>query len=60
MTRKHYVAIAEVIEKARTQVHLNKQHMETVEKIVADLIEIFSKDNPEFDANRFKKACGVK
>jgi len=51
MTRKDYVATAEIIKS------YNLQLPEVVlEKIVNDFCEMFVKDNPRFDANRFRVA----
>lgn len=52
MTRKDYVAVAEIIQ------NYNLQLPEIVlEKIVNDFSEMFKADNPRFDANRFRVAA---
>lgn len=56
MTKKHYIAIAKLID--RLEVYdgaLIHKHA-----TVVGLCEIFAKDNPAFDAERFKTACGAK
>jgi hypothetical protein len=52
MTRKNYVATAEIIKS------YNLQLPEILlEKLVNDFAEMFSEDNPSFDSNRFRVAC---
>jgi hypothetical protein len=52
MTRKDYVATAEIIHA------YNLQLPEIVlENLVNDFCEMFEKDNPRFDANRFRVAA---
>lgn len=51
MTRKHFQQVADVI----------KSHPDAKkrEELAAHHSEIFKKSNPRFDADRFRKACGV-
>jgi hypothetical protein len=52
MTRKDYVATAEIIQS------YNLQLPEILlERIVNDFAEMFQEDNPRFDANRFRVAA---
>ena len=52
MTRKDYVATAEIIQS------YNLQLPEILlERIVNDFAEMFQEDNPRFDANRFRAAA---
>jgi hypothetical protein len=52
MTRKDYVATAEILHA------YNLQLPEIVlENLVNDFCEMFEKDNPRFDANRFRVAA---
>ena len=53
MTRKDYVAVAEILNFAS-----DKAHPALFSKIVNDFAEMFAKDNERFDVNRFHKACG--
>ena len=53
MTRKDYVATAEILKYAS-----NKTHPAVFSKIVNDFAEMFAKDNPRFDVNRFHEASG--
>ena len=53
MTRKDYVATAEILKYAS-----DKTHPALFSKIVNDFAEMFAKDNERFDVNRFHKACG--
>lgn len=55
MTRKDYVATAEILKYAS-----NKIHPAVFSKMVLDFAEIFAKDNPRFDANRFYSASNYK
>ncbi len=47
MTKKDYIAIADIINKYK-----DKEHM-----LLLKLCELFKKDNENFDADKFIKAC---
>ena len=47
MTKKDYIAIATILNK-----YSNAEHM-----ILLKLCELFKKDNKNFDADKFIKAC---
>ena len=51
MTRKDYVATAEILKYAS-----DKTHPALFSKIVNDFAEMFAVDNPRFDVARFHKA----
>jgi len=54
-TRRHYQAIAE-------ELHIEQlypQDQGPVAEILHDLCRMFSKDNPNFDREKFLKACGM-
>ena len=52
MTRKNYVAVADIIKT------YNLQLPEILlESLVDDFIEMFKEDNPQFDAGRFRAAA---
>ena len=53
MTRKDYVATAEILKYAS-----NKTHPALFSKMVNDFAEMFAVDNPRFDVNRFHEASG--
>ena len=53
MTRKDYVATAEILKYAS-----NKTHPALFSKIVNDFAEMFAKDNERFDVKRFHVASG--
>jgi hypothetical protein len=53
MTRKDYIATAEILKFAS-----DKTHPALFSKIVNDFAEMFAKDNPRFDVNRFHEASG--
>ena len=53
MTRKDYVATAEILKYAS-----NKIHPAVFSKIVNDFAEMFAVDNPRFDVTRFHEASG--
>ena len=55
MTRKDYVATAEILKYAS-----NKTHPALFSKIVNDFAEMFAKDNERFDVSRFHKASGYR
>jgi len=53
MTRKDYVATAEILKYAS-----NKIHPAVFSKIVNDFAEMFAVDNERFDVTRFHEASG--
>ena len=53
MTRKDYVATAEILKYAS-----DKMHPALFSKIVNDFAEMFAKDNERFDVTRFHEASG--
>jgi len=53
MTRKDYVATAEILKFAS-----DKSHPALFSKIVNDFAVMFAQDNPRFDVNRFHEASG--
>jgi len=55
MTRKDYIATAEILKYAS-----DKMHPALFSKIVGDFAEIFAKDNPRFDVTRFHEASNYK
>lgn len=58
MTKKDYIAIAEIIDRCRVY----RAHTEGAEGIIdvaEDLASYFAKENPNFDKKRFLAACGV-
>jgi hypothetical protein len=55
MTRKDYVATAEILRYVS-----DKTHPAVFSKMVVDFAEMFAKDNPRFDANRFYSAANYK
>jgi hypothetical protein len=63
MTRKDYVALAEVLKQTPGYCAQNFSHsLRTVQvvSIIADrLADYCAADNPAFDRARFLKACGV-
>ena len=53
MTRKDYVATAEILKYAS-----DKMHPALFSKVVNDFAEMFAKDNERFDVTRFHEASG--
>ncbi len=53
MTRKDYIATAEILKYAS-----NKTHPALFSKVVNDFALMFAKDNDRFDVNRFHEASG--
>jgi hypothetical protein len=53
MTRKDYVATAEILKYAS-----DKTHPALFSKMVNDFAEMFAKDNERFDVKRFHEASG--
>ena len=52
MTRKDYVATAEILNSYGTEMKLD-----VLEDLVNDFIEMFSADNEKFDSDRFWEEC---
>ena len=52
MTRKDYVATAEILNSYATEMKL-----EVLEDLVNDFIEMFAADNEKFDSDRFWEEC---
>lgn len=55
MTRKHFKAIAASI--ARARVYDPDSHI--LDLLVSDMCVTLASFNPQFDAAKFKEACGV-
>ena len=53
MTRKDYVATAEILKFAS-----DKTHPAVFSKMVLDFSELCAKENPNFNVNKFHEACG--
>ena len=54
MSRKHYQRIAEILKKFTSD---NDIYKGRVDAIVRDIADYMQEDNPNFDRNRFFKAC---
>ena len=54
MTRKHYIAIAEIVKNCRHGISTASQ-----EKLAQELCELFLTDNERFDSSKFLEACGL-
>lgn len=55
MSRKHYEAIAR-------EVHVTRYPPDSqpvVQDIAQNLADVFATDNPNFDRQRFYRACGI-
>lgn len=60
MTKKHYEILAEAIGSAKPQgMRLPPGSMKVWERVVTKVADALAKDNPRFDAQRFRNACGV-
>ena len=55
MTRKDYIATAEILKYIS-----DKTHPAVFSKTIHDFSEMFAKDNPKFDANKFYSASGYR
>lgn len=53
LSKKYYIQTANILKTMN-----NKSHPALFSKIVNDFAELFAKDNPAFDVNKFHKACG--
>jgi hypothetical protein len=58
MTRKDYRAIAERLARSADKYQFDEGR-NIVAEVVEDLVEVFGEDNPRFDADKFRKACGI-
>lgn len=53
-TKKLYVEIAEIIGQ-----HMTIEYCVPVQSVAEALAELFKKDNPSFNTDRFLVACGI-
>ena len=64
MSRKDYVAIAEVMRAVRLGSDIGLARVDEVEAVIdrvaLDLCGVFARDNDSFDSERFLSACGVR
>jgi hypothetical protein len=58
MTRKDYEAIAERIARSVDKYQYD-EGKNIIAELVEDLVEIFQDENPNFNADKFVKACGL-
>lgn len=52
MTRKDYVAVAEILNKSKNEISSNAFH-----NLVIDFSDLFFADNPNFSPAKFEMAC---
>lgn len=55
-TRQHYLMIANEIHNLKND--LGKQDEHLILDFTEALVKVFKNDNPNFEASRFKQACG--
>jgi hypothetical protein len=53
MSKKHFIKLARIFAKYNLNIH------SIGNEILSDIIELCKEENPNFDENRFLKACGV-
>jgi hypothetical protein len=66
MTKKDYIALANIIKKNTVETELAGQYSESncyrldlpVKQFMNDLCRLLKSDNPHFDEDKFRKACG--
>jgi hypothetical protein len=56
MSKKHYTAIADVLNKWHAHYGPDNHETEVIDLIGTDLSEVFAADNPNFDRERFMAA----
>ena len=56
LSRKHYVAIASIINDNTTQDTYGDEHIHK-DDLINDLCVMFARDNNLFDSSRFRNAC---
>jgi L-ascorbate metabolism protein UlaG (beta-lactamase superfamily) len=54
MTKKHYIKIAEILKDQR-----NRPMSYGTDGLINAFCELLSEDNPRFDIQKFKEACGI-
>ena len=61
ITRKHYKAIAEIINRTENEsVSIGVTYPKIDKReLVFEFADYFEQDNPRFNRNRFMKACGL-
>lgn len=59
MTKKHYIAIAKVIENETAGMEYNEPMAHAIKSIAIGLCNVFAEDNAYFDDSKFLKACGI-
>lgn len=58
MTKKDYIALAKAISDARKSVAEGYNRGRTIdEEIILHMVHVFKRDNPKFDADKFREAC---
>jgi len=60
MTRKHYVAVAKVLDTEMVRVWGNVEAVKAVESIAESLADMFKADNLRFDRPTFYNAASVR
>lgn len=55
MTKKDYIAIADAIKRARTGA--DKEERFAIDIVADNIADVFQKDNPRFNRQRFLEAC---
>jgi hypothetical protein len=58
-SRRHYVAVAEVLADVREHEVRSDDEERLVDSIVYHFEALFERDNPNFDSTRFLEAVGV-
>lgn len=58
-TRRHYVAVAEIIARRYRSFDPGTDDRWTIDWIADDFCELFAGDNPRFKRERFLAACGI-
>ena len=58
MSRKHYIATAEVLAIERKQATTDGER-QAIDNIARGLADVFKRDNGRFDRERFYYACGA-
>ena len=58
MTRKHYILIADTFKKTLKDMPLDETSFKQFYALANNLSSRLKEDNPNFDKNRFIKACG--
>jgi len=60
MTKKHYIKLASLYRELLTAPIDDKAEIDGIEATISATVKILREENPNFDTERFAKACGLR